>query len=268
MKMVLRATSFLTLCCPFLCLADAKAAPKFKIQWEGKNEVKAGNVALSFQLLQGKKNLKEEDLVVTHEKKLHMFLFDRSLTQFFHVHPEAKNTTWNVSFEPTHNGIYQVFSEGKHKTLDAFVVQSSVKVIEGKKELPVPTDVKVAKVGSSGDSIVTLSSDTFSTTSDSHIGVTFSRKDGTAPKITPYLGAKAHVVIVSKDSKNLIHVHPMDGDSNTVLTLHTRFHKSGDYRMWVQFIDNNELRTVPFWIAAKDEKHPVDHHAPAHHSGH
>ena len=78
--------------------------------------------------------------------------------------------------------------------------------------------------------------------------LTFSRNDGTQPQITPYLGAMAMFLIVSQDGDSILHVHPMDGGTPTQMMIHTEFQNTGDYRIWVQFIDGNVLKVIPLSV--------------------
>lgn len=219
---------------------------------ESGKTINAGNSEVAFKLFDSKrnKNVSDADLEVVHEKKIHMLVFDKSLTQFFHVHPEFKANSWKVNTDIPTNGTYHIYIEGKQKTSGEFTAHDLIQVKHGSPELPVPGNVTPQKTATQGESIITLSGDTFSTTQDSHIKLTFSRTDGQRAKITNYLGAKAHVVITPLNGSELLHVHPMEEGSDIALGLHTRFKKAGDYRMWIEFIDHGVKRTVPLWIRA------------------
>ena len=83
------------------------------------------------------------------------------------------------------------------------------------------------------------------------LGLTFSHQDGTAPQLAPYLGAIAHIVATPSDGDSLIHVHPVAGSSPTTALLHVTFPSPGFYRLWIQFIDGGQLRTVPLAVEVK-----------------
>lgn len=219
---------------------------------ESSKTINAGKSEVAIKLFDSKrnKNVTDADLEVVHEKKIHMLVFDRSLTQFFHVHPEFKANSWKVNTDIPTNGKYRVYIEGKQRTSGEFTASNFIQVKEGNAEIAPPNNVTPQKSGKQGESVVTLSGDTFSTTQDSHIRLTFSRTDGQRPKITNYLGAKAHVVITPVDGSELLHVHPMEEGSDIALGLHTRFKKAGDYRMWIEFIDHGVKRTIPLWVRA------------------
>ncbi len=76
----------------------------------------------------------------------------------------------------------------------------------------------------------------------------FTRTDGTSAVITPYLGALAHVVATPTDGDSLIHVHPMDGNQPNEGMLHVTFPTAGMHRLWIQFIDGGNLKTIPLVV--------------------
>jgi hypothetical protein len=59
-----------------------------------------------------------------------------------------------------------------------------------------------------------------------------------------YLGAKAHMVVISLDDKEYLHVHPdVQGGK---FDLNTTFKKPGIYRGWIQFQSDGKVHTVDF----------------------
>jgi hypothetical protein len=61
-----------------------------------------------------------------------------------------------------------------------------------------------------------------------------------------YLGAKAHMVVVSLDEKKYLHVHPgVEGGS---FDLHTTFDNPGVYRGWIQYQSGGKVYTNDFTI--------------------
>jgi hypothetical protein len=72
-------------------------------------------------------------------------------------------------------------------------------------------------------------------------------KDGKeidAATLDNYLGAKAHMVVISMNEKEYLHVHP--NVENGKFDLHTTFAKPGLYRGWVQFNAGGKIRTIDF----------------------
>ena len=59
-----------------------------------------------------------------------------------------------------------------------------------------------------------------------------------------YLGAKAHMVVVSLADKKYLHVHPSVESGK--FDLHTTFDKPGVYRGWIQYQSKGKVYTSDF----------------------
>ena len=67
-----------------------------------------------------------------------------------------------------------------------------------------------------------------------------------------YLGAKAHMVVVSLADKKYLHVHPsVEGGK---FDLHTTFDKPGVYRGWIQFQSKGKVYTSDFVMNVAEGK--------------
>ena len=67
-----------------------------------------------------------------------------------------------------------------------------------------------------------------------------------------YLGAKAHMVVVSLAEKKYLHVHPsVEGGK---FDLHTTFDKPGVYRGWIQFQSKGKVYTSDFVMNVAEGK--------------
>jgi hypothetical protein len=75
--------------------------------------------------------------------------------------------------------------------------------------------------------------------------------------LEPYLGAWAHIMIVSEDRQEFIHAHPLDevntehthalaGPSPAAISTTTGFRRPGVYRLWLQFQRQGKVITVPY----------------------
>jgi hypothetical protein len=69
-------------------------------------------------------------------------------------------------------------------------------------------------------------------------------KEINAGSLENYLGAKAHMVVLSLDDKEYLHVHPEV--VNGKFDLHTTFKKPGIYRGWIQFQNEGKVHTIDF----------------------
>ena len=81
-----------------------------------------------------------------------------------------------------------------------------------------------------------------------------------ASDLQPYLGAMAHFVLVSEDTRSLLHAHPLEAVSAGVSTVsaHTTFPAAGLYKVWVQLQRRGQVVTVPYVLrvqAPEQEAH-------------
>ena len=67
-----------------------------------------------------------------------------------------------------------------------------------------------------------------------------------------YLGAKAHMVVVSLTDKKYLHVHP--SVEGAKFDLHTTFEKPGIYRGWIQFQSKGKAYTSDFVMNVAEGK--------------
>ena len=80
-------------------------------------------------------------------------------------------------------------------------------------------------------------------------------------RITPseglekYLGAWGHVLATSDDLIDMIHTHPLFGDSSHEIQFDLTFPRPRPYRVWVQFQRNGVVNTVHFDVPVRMNEH-------------
>ncbi|MBI0581354.1 hypothetical protein IEC97_29020 [Neobacillus cucumis] len=100
---------------------------------------------------------------------------------------------------------------------------------------------------------VTLSYDKNKMMSNMPLNMTFTIRDEKTDKpitnLQPYLGAMGHMVKMSSDVKNYLHVHPMTSKENAPkVTFMTLFPKKGVYKIWGQFQYRVRVVVVPYVV--------------------
>ncbi len=227
---------------------------RVSIESESSETVNAGEVTYQFDLIDNlkKKVLTDADLAITHEKKLHFLAYDPALKEFQHVHPEFNGKVWIVKLNFKVNGEYWVWAQGQLSADgEEFSGSNRLVVIGGSPTWSTPPTLGDVRTGQDGSSVVTLSGEKITAGQMTMLMVTLSRNDGTEPQITPYLGAFAHVVAVPEDGDSLTHVHPMSGANPNEGMLHANFSEPGNYRIWIQFMDGGNLKTVPLSVSVE-----------------
>ncbi len=271
---VISVFMLIVLALPTFVLAHGGDEPRVVLESDSTEPVQAGEVNVSFQMVdtEREKVIRDGDLEVVHEKKLHMFIFDEALIEFRHEHPEfnVEKNRWVVTTTLPRNGNYWVWAQGtllvqnrEESTPEKleFTTNMKLQVVGGAPKNTTPPLLPPTRSGNDGNSVVTLSKTKFIAGQMAMPTLTISRNDGTTPEITPFLGAKAHVIGVLEDGDALIHAHPVEhgghGDHDgghhpepTTLMIHVVFPEPGNYRLWVQYIDGGVLRTIPLAVKA------------------
>lgn len=203
----------------------------------------------SFKLLDSKsgKYLGESDLAIFHEKKVHFIVYDLALKEFQHVHPTFDGTYWNVDLSFLVSGDYLTWAQGKINKGAEFSTSKPLTVQVQNPAWP-QTQLSDVREGADGLSKIVLGRTKLRAGQMAMLDLSFLRTDGSTAELTPYLGAIAHVIAVTADGQELIHVHPMEGGSENEAMLHTTFPEAGLYRIWIEFIDDGILKRVPLAV--------------------
>ncbi len=217
-------------------------------------------------------------LDIQHDKKLHLIVVSKDLSYFDHIHPEFQASgSYDINVLPKgvnySNGRFHnetKFEQGGDYVLFADYVPSGANHQLERIELNVSgTPYKAQKYTASKTVSMTDGYEVslepeggkFFSEGTSHISGII-KKDGKevpADSFENYLAAKAHVVVISEDTQNYLHVHPEV--VNGRLDLHTTFGKPGIYRGWLQFQTNGQVHTADFVIKVEEGKAPESEHA-------
>ena len=187
-------------------------------------------------------------LDVEHTKKIHLIVVSDDLSWFDHIHPELNaDGSYSVKEKFPTAGKYTLFADYKPSGANHTVDNLNV-TIAGTP--PAPKKYGADKlVGDGGDGFsVSLAPEggKFLTNMPMHInGVTMQNgKPVDVNTLEDYLGAKAHMVVVSLADKKYLHVHPsVDGGK---FDLHTTFEKPGVYKGWIQYQSKGKVHTSDF----------------------
>ncbi|RXZ79587.1 hypothetical protein EBB07_22165 [Paenibacillaceae bacterium] len=226
-----------------------KASFSFRSETVKANE----NSDLNIQITDSDGNSVNE-FELNHEKLMHLIVVSKDLSFFNHIHPEY-NTNGKFAIETSfpNGGEYKVFSDfvpkgGANTTLSEWVKVEG----EEKAQEPIEADTKLVKVVDGKEVELTLSS----TKAKDEVTLTFNIVDAQTKKaisdLEQYLGAVGHVVILSDDVEQYLHVHPVDEKATgPKAEFMTSFPNSGTYKIWGQFQHQGEVFTVPFVVDIK-----------------
>lgn len=229
--------------------SNVKKVVRISIVPEVQGNLTAGKITYSFQLFDSKsqKSIKDADLKETHTKIMHMIVYDASLNEFNHVHPEFVDNVWVTELNFKKNGKYFIWAQGKLNDGTEFSTYTKADIISGEPANP-SLPVGDVRKGENNLTVVALAKTKVRAGKMTMLNYTVTRSDGQEPILTPYLGAMAHVIAVAPDGDELIHVHPMESDQPNTGMIHATFPTQGDYRLWIQMLDRGELKTIPLAV--------------------
>ncbi|MTJ49636.1 hypothetical protein [Dolichospermum sp. UHCC 0259] len=191
---------------------------------------------------------------IFQEKIMHLIVVSDDLRNFDHIHPEYKE---NGRFEVTANfpesGNYTLFSDYKPAGSKENVSLMNI-TIPG--TVPLPKNLeKFSKTKTISDTNVNLNISEKNIKAGQSVTLSFDLKDQKNQPIKDlqsYLGEKGHLVIIKSSSplttSDYIHAHAMKDPANGKVEFHTKFPKSGTYKMWMQFNRNGQIKTADFWV--------------------
>ena len=183
---------------------------------------------------------------VMHEKQLHLFIVSADLRYFSHEHPVADGKGFSHSTVLPREGVYKVIAD--------FYPHGG---------LPQLGETLVSTAGWAGsitDSMTTLKPDV-TPQYGPNLEVSL-RMDKALPglktllffdlapleHLEQFLGAWAHMLIVSEDLVDTIHDHPSIADGGKTVQFDIFFPRATNYRVWVQFQRAGVVNTVGFTI--------------------
>jgi hypothetical protein len=227
----------------------------------------AGNVQAQFKLA-GDKTMPNQDTTISikiqdkdgkpidkfdtvHEKQMHFIIVSKDLSFFNHIHPDYKgNGEFTVTTRFPTAGEFKVIADITPTGMGA-MSKSQWITVQGNVPAPkaIDPDATLTKVVDGKE--ITLSIDHLM--ANKELNLNFNIKDAQTKQpvtnLQPYLGAVGHVVILTQDAENYLHVHPTDEKaSGPDAKFMTTFPHSGVYKIWGQFQQNGKVFTVPFVV--------------------
>ncbi|UYZ64877.1 heavy metal-binding domain-containing protein [Hymenobacter weizhouensis] len=188
-------------------------------------------------------------LAVVHEKKMHLIIVSRDLSEFYHEHPEFTAAgRYDVPFTFKTGGDYVLFQDYTPSGSSHQLGRQQVSVT-GPKKAPVKFSQDQMQWRQDGYQ-ATLSFDK-PVQAGQLLGMRIDVQQDGQPvtDLDNYLGALGHVVVISKDTQDYLHVHPNDqADRGPRIGFNTTFDKPGLYRVFLQFNHGGKIHTGDFTV--------------------
>jgi hypothetical protein len=207
-------------------------------------------------------------LPVGHERQMHLIAVSKDLEDFQHIHPKpGPGGDFAVTTEFSEEGDYVLYDEFKYEG-QTVLDRRELVVGDGGGKASLSPDMKPKTVG---ELTVSMEAPELIRAGEEVVFTYMVEKDGGAPAddLEPYLGAAAHVAIVSEDTREFVHTHGEDvasggkaasdhghggghgvhGEGQTfgprIAFTHT-FQEPGLYKIWAQFDHHGDIVIVPF----------------------
>jgi len=191
---------------------------------------------------------------LTHEKLLHLIIVSKDLSYFNHVHPEYKGGgVFEVVNDFPAGGEYRVIADFKPAGGDAMTKLAWLEV-EGEPADPAPIVLTDPLEAAADGKRVALRISSLAP--DEASVLTFHVEDEASGQpiadLEPYLGAIGHVVILSEDGEQYVHVHAEeDQGSGPEARFEATFPKRGIYKIWAQFRHQGRVVTTSYAVQVK-----------------
>ena len=270
-------------------------------------EVRAGEAATFTFTVKDAQGGIVRDLSVVHEKPMHLLIVSDDLAEFFHLHPEPQaDGSYQVAHTFAAGGNYKLYADFTPPDAAQVVDRHDLKVSGAPRpRVALAPDSQTIKTV---DNLrVTLKPDKPLRAGEElmlNFAVADAKSGQPARDLQPYLGALAHFVIISEDTTDFLHAHPMEkgeqmagthtapadkdheatphshatasahgekkqAASVSEVAAHTTFPRPGLYKVWAQFQRGGRVVTVPFVVrVAGDEKKTSAQTGDAAHSSH
>lgn len=196
-----------------------------------------------------------------HEKQIHLIVVSDDLSEFAHIHPEpASGDVFAVTHTFAHGGDYTMYADYTAPGAGPSVRTKHIHVA-GKPIAPVPLCPDTSFTKPVDGVAVTLHLPA-RLKAGADLPLTFTLSTA---GLDPYLGAWAHIMLVSADRKTFIHAHPLEntppgagprvhvhsappaGPSPSTISTVTGFRNPGLYKLWFQF-QRNGVVSVVSWV--------------------
>ncbi len=189
-----------------------------------------------------------------HERLLHLFLVDRQLQYFRHLHPEQLADGSFELREDIPPGQFMVIADflplsGRPQMLQRAIVTPGYRGALFSAPPSLTPDLSSDKVEHGVR--VKLEANTLKAGKEATLRFTLTDAATNQPisDLEPYLGAPGHVLLVTADLTESNHVHPEEPATHgPVITFQPLMPAAGLYKLWLQFQRHGIVSTVPFVI--------------------
>ena len=205
-------------------------------------------------------------LDVVHEKKMHLIVVSKDLSYFEHIHPEYNaDGSMQINVLPTSQGFtngpgqnetkfeyggdYVMFADYNPTGSTHQLARIPVNV-KGKEKPAVKYTQEDLTWNGNGYTVhLSWDKPTLKANESLTLKTTVMKNNKHVTDLDNYLGALGHMVVISEDTEDYLHVHPLDSDTKGPdVSFHSSFKEPGLYRVFLQFLHQGVIQTSDFTI--------------------
>lgn len=186
-----------------------------------------------------------------HEKKIHLIIISKDLSYFFHGHPKLINGEYVVEHTFPLGGSYILFQDYMPKGSPQQLDKQEIYVAGDKGSIALADSAVNFWKGDEYEVELVPDAPKIKVNTAVMLKAVVSKNGEDVTDLEKYLGALAHVVIINSDALDYLHVHAMETTTNGPdILLHTRFSRSGFYKVFLEFKHKGNVRLANFVLAA------------------
>jgi hypothetical protein len=210
-------------------------------------------ITLEFRVLDPKTGRPVTAFETIHEKLFHLFLVSQDLEYFSHEHPTLGAGGWfRLKTRLPKPGTYRLLADfdpsGATPQLAARTFSTAGWDVPLSKSIRRPAVDLVPKQATNLEASLRLEPVAPIAGKKTMLFFQLRPADG----LQPYLGAWAHLLMVSHDLVDAIHTHPFLADGGSEMQFNLFFPRVAIYRIWVQVQRAGIVNTVAFTVKAND----------------
>jgi hypothetical protein len=228
-----------------------------RVDVKGKNDLKPGNVELSFALYgEDGHNFGPNDLKTMHEKKLHLLFVRDDMTGFQHLHPEYANGSWTVKTTVPEQGKYQMYVDIAPIEEEPSVLRVPLTIGGDTKNPQAPTQNADLSAQDGGYKVQFSIAQPVKTKETKQWTFAVTQNGRPVTSLQPYLGAYGHVVeLRHSDPDDFFHVHPVTENqpADGKVVFEGSFPVKGRYTLYAQFNINGSVKTFPITLDVNED---------------
>lgn len=222
-------------------------------------------VTLSYRVVDAQSGQVLTDLPIDHERPMHLILVSKDLAQFQHIHPEVDaDGAYSVTTEFPDPGAYVLYDEFVHE--GQTVLDRRELIVGEGSEAEASLSPDLAPKTIDGVTVALAAPETIRAGEEAIFTFVVSEGERSVTDLEPYLGAAAHVAIVSADTEDFAHVHGEAGEGHEGMgsmddsppaafgpevSFHHTFPRPGLYKVWAQFSRAGNVITVPYVVEVR-----------------